>query len=107
MANIINGVCYQHYEKSLVLRNKKVVQMLMFALQKKFGRGTIIKSVFDYRFNSNKHTHVSVRNTSFLGFYCTNIVFLVGNLGLFEITEWEPCVCLLNTDILAGNPAIQ
>jgi len=41
-----------------VLSNKKVIQMLMFELQKKIGRGTIIKSVFDYRFNSNKHTHM-------------------------------------------------
>jgi len=26
---------------------------------------------------------------------------LVCNLSLFEITEWEPCMWLLNTDILA------
>jgi len=35
VANIINAVCYQRYEKSLVLSNQKVVQMLMVALQKK------------------------------------------------------------------------
>jgi len=32
------------------------------------------------------------------------------NLGLFEITEWEPWITalwLLNTDILAGNAARQ
>jgi len=40
VTNFINGVCYQRYEKSLVLSNQKVVQMLMVALQKKFGRGT-------------------------------------------------------------------
>jgi len=33
--------------------------------------------------------------------------FLVCNLGLFEITEWEPCTWLLNTDILAGNAVRQ
>jgi len=44
-------------------------------------------------------------NKSSLGFYCTNMDFLVCNLGLFEITEWEPCMRLLNTDILAGNAA--
>jgi len=27
------------------------------------------------------------------------------NLGLFQITEWEPCMWLLNADILAGNAA--
>ena len=37
----------------------------------------MIKSVFDYRFNSNKHTHVSVPNISFLGFYCASI-FIFG-----------------------------
>ena len=31
----------------------------------------------------------------------------VCNLGLFEITEWEPCMWLLNTDFLAGNAARQ
>jgi len=36
VTNIINGVCYRRYEKSLVLSNKKVFQMLMFTLQKKF-----------------------------------------------------------------------
>jgi len=42
-----------------VLSNKKVVQMLMFALQKKIS---------------------------------TNMFFWCANLGLFEITEWEPCM---------------
>ena len=32
---------------------------------------------------------------------------LVCNLSLFEITEWEPCMWLLNTDILVGNAARQ
>jgi len=32
---------------------------------------------------------------------------LVCNLSLFEITEWEPCMCLMNTDIFAGNAAGQ
>jgi len=33
--------------------------------------------------------------------------FVVCNLGLFEITEWEPSTCLLKTDILAGNAVRQ
>jgi len=53
------------------------------------------------------HSYVLVRNKSFLGFYCTNMAFLVCNLGLFEITVWEPCMWLLNTDILADNAARQ
>ena len=32
---------------------------------------------------------------------------LVCNMSLFEITEWEPCMWLLNTDMLAGNAARQ
>jgi len=39
-------------------RSSNWVQMLIFALQKKIGRGTIIKSVFDCRLNTNKHTHM-------------------------------------------------
>jgi len=33
--------------------------------------------------------------------------FLVYNLGLFEITEWEPYMWLLSTDTLEGNAARQ
>jgi len=33
-----------------------------------------------------------VRNTSFLGFYCANLFFLVCILRLPEITEWDPCI---------------
>jgi len=32
---------------------------------------------------------------------------MVCNLGLFEIAEWESCMWLFNTDILAGNAARQ
>jgi len=38
---------------------------------------------------------------------CTNMFFWCANLGLFEITEWEPCMWLLNTNILAGNAVRQ
>jgi len=31
----------------------------------------------------------------------------VCNLGLFKITEWESCIRLLKTDILAGNVGRQ
>ena len=54
------------YVMKNILSNKKVVQMLMLHCRRKLGRGTLIKSVFDYRFNSNKHSHVFVRNASFL-----------------------------------------
>ena len=45
---IINGVCYQRYEKHL--EQQKGRQMLMFSLQKKIGKRNycIIKSVIDY-----------------------------------------------------------
>jgi len=33
--------------------------------------------------------------------------FLVCNMGLFEITGWEPYMLLFNTDTLAGNAARQ
>jgi len=56
-----------------VLSKKKVVQMLMFALQKEVERGTtIVKSLFDYCFNSNEHTHMFMFVTqAFCFFYCT------------------------------------
>jgi len=49
---------YQRYEKRLV--EQKVVQMLMVAMQKYIWNRnyTVIKSVFEYRFNSNHHTHM-------------------------------------------------
>jgi len=33
--------------------------------------------------------------------------FLLCNPGSFEITEWEPCIWLLNTHIFAVNAARQ
>jgi len=38
-----------------------------------------------------------------------NVGFLVCGRarGLFEIIEWEPCMGLLNTDILASNAVRQ
>jgi len=63
----------------------------MFALQKKI-----------WKWNYNCYPYLIIvsiqistlicfcRNTSFLDFYCTNMIFLVCNLGLFEITEWKP-----------------
>jgi len=53
-----------------VLSNKKVVQM---RCGRKFGRGTIITSVYDYRFNNQ--LYIFVRNKSFVGFYRTNSFF--------------------------------
>ena len=58
--DIINGVCDQRYEN--VLNNRKVVQLSpnvkCLRCRKKFGSRTIIKSIFDCRFNSNRHTHM-------------------------------------------------
>jgi len=56
--------------------------------------------VFDYRFNSNKHTHMFLFVTQAFWVFSAGICSL-WNLGLFQITEWEPCIWLLNTDILA------
>jgi len=59
-------------------------------LQKKIWK-SIIKSVFDYRFKSNKHTHMFLFVTqAFWVFIVRILFFLVCNLCLFEITEWEP-----------------
>ena len=48
---------YQRYEKRLV-EQKCHPDVNGCDAEKKFGTGTIIKSVFDYRFNSNHHTHM-------------------------------------------------
>jgi len=54
--DIINGVCYQHYEKHL--EQQKGRQMWKFSLQKKIGKRNycIIKSVIDYCLKSNMDT---------------------------------------------------
>jgi len=66
-------------------------------------RETIIKSVFDYRFNSNKHTHMFSFVTQAFCVFLVRICFIFGvQSGFISITEWEPCMWLLNTDILAG-----
>jgi len=56
---------------------------------------------------TSAYSYVLVCNTNFLGFYCTNTYFLVFNLLLFEITEWESCMRQLNTNIFAGTAARQ
>jgi len=85
--DIINGVCYQSFEKHLILEQKKSRPT------RKFGRGTIIISIFDYRFNSNKHTQLFLFVTQAFCFFRIRLwVFLVCNLGLFDITEWETCM---------------
>jgi len=68
--------------------------MLMFALQKEVERGTtIVKSLFDYCFNSNEHTHMFMFVTQAFCFFIVQFMFfLVCNLGLFEITELEHCM---------------
>ena len=49
LRDIINGICYQRYEKRLEQR-KRSFKCLYLRCRRKFQRGTIIKSVFDYRF---------------------------------------------------------
>ena len=90
-----------------VLSNKKVVQMLMFALRKKIWKNSH-KSVFGYRFNLNKYIHMFLFVTQGFWVFIVRICsFFVCAPDLFEITEWQPCMWLLNTDILAGNAARQ
>jgi len=75
-----------------VLSNKKIVKMLMFALQKKFGRGYMIKIKSVYRFKSNKHTHM------FLFVAQAFWVFIV-RICFFLCTIW------VYLKSLNGNPA--
>jgi len=60
-----------------VISNKKVVQMLMFALQKKIWKRnfSIIKSIFHYHFNSNKHTHMFLFVTQAFRVFVVRICF--------------------------------
>ena len=73
--DIINSTEYVTTVMKNVLNNKKVVETLRFALQKKIWKRDY-KSVFDYRLKSNKHTHMFLFVTqAVLGFSCTNIIF--------------------------------
>jgi len=58
------------------------------AAEEKLEEELQLKSVFDYRFNSNKHTRMFLFATQAFWVLC-EYVFLVCNLGLFENTEWE------------------
>jgi len=59
-----------------VMNNKKVAQMLMFAVQKKIWKSNCcMKSVFDYGFNSNKHTHMLLFVTQGFWVFIVRIVF--------------------------------
>jgi len=56
-----------------ILSNKKVIPTLMFALQKKSCKNNYnySKSILDYRFNSNTHTHMFLLVTqAFWVFIC-------------------------------------
>jgi len=54
--DIINGVCHHLYEKRL--EQQKGLPNVNVCAAEKFGRGTIMKSLFDYCFNAKKHTHI-------------------------------------------------
>jgi len=57
----MNGVCYQRYGKRLE-QQKRYSHCLCLHCRRKFEIGTTIKSVFDYRFKSNNHTHIFLLN---------------------------------------------
>jgi len=49
LRDIINGACYQRYGKGLE-QQKRFSKGFCLHCRKKFQRGTMIKSIFDYRF---------------------------------------------------------
>jgi len=78
--DIINGICYQRYEKRLEQQKSRPNdEENFFALQKKIWKRTAIKSVFEYRFNSNKHTHV--------------FLFVTQAFWVFIVRIWILLVC--------------
>jgi len=68
-----NGVCYKRYEEtSWGAKGRPNVNVC--TADKKIERATMLKSVFDYRFNSNTETHMFLfAKKRFLGFYCTDM----------------------------------
>jgi len=56
--DIINGVCYQRYEKRLEQQQKCCPNVNVCVADENLEKEIKLKSVFDYRFNSNKHTHI-------------------------------------------------
>jgi len=53
------------------------------------------------------HTHMFLFVTQDFWDFIVEMCFFVCNVGLFQITEWKPCMWLLNADILAGNATRQ
>ena len=74
IAKDIHGVCYQRYEKCLQ-QQKGHPNVNVCAAEKKFERGTIIKSVFDYCFNTKKHTRVYLFVTQAFWVFIVRICF--------------------------------
>ena len=67
--DIINGVRYQRCEKRLE-QHKRSSKCSCLRCRRKFERGTIIKSVFDFIVSNKIRTLIFfVRNINFLGFY--------------------------------------
>ena len=106
LGNLYLNAAYNHGRLTLICWHHFVQLTVKGGWQsKKCG---IIKISIRYRFNSNKHTHMFLFVTQASWVFILRIwFFLVCNLGLFEITEWEPCMWLLRTDILAGYAARQ
>jgi len=89
--DIISGACHQRYAKCLE-QQKGRPNVWFLRCRRKFRRGTTIKSVFDCRFTSNKHSHMVLFVTQGFWVFIVQIwAFLACNPGLFEITEWDPC----------------
>ena len=102
--DVINGVCYQRYEKHL--EQQKVVQMLILELQKKIWKKDYNLMRIRLSFNLNKHTHMYLFVTK--AFW----VFIV-RVWLFWCAIWVYLKSLNGspasdcTDIMPDNAARQ
>jgi len=86
MRGIINRVYYQRYGKSFEQQKRRPI-VNVGAAEENLEEKTICKSVFNYRFNSNKHTNTFLFVTQAFCYIIVRICFfLVYNSGLFKNT---------------------
>jgi len=78
--DVIYGVCYQRYEKRLEQESGRS-NFNVLRYRRKFGRGTISKSVFDYRFNLKKRTHMFLFVTQASWIFILRICFFCVESG--------------------------
>jgi len=69
--DVSNGVCYQRYEKRF--EQQKCSPDI---------KGTILTSAFDYRFSSNKHTHMFLFVTQVFWVFIVRICFFGVQSGI-------------------------